>query len=65
VAFLKERGFKARALALVVMASDSPTEFEANRSSRGSAGSSRVDDQRHRRLPAGVISARGLPASSR
>jgi hypothetical protein len=31
VAFLKERGFKARALALVVMTGDSPEEFEANK----------------------------------
>jgi hypothetical protein len=31
VAFLKEHGFEARALALLVMASDSPEEFEANK----------------------------------
>jgi len=35
VAFLKERGFKARALALVVMASDSPAEFEAKKIEQG------------------------------
>jgi hypothetical protein len=31
VAFLKEHGFKARALALLVMTGDSPAEFEANK----------------------------------
>jgi len=31
VAFLKEHGLRARALALVVLASDCPEEFEANR----------------------------------
>jgi hypothetical protein len=31
VAYLKERGFKARAMALVVMAGDSAEEFEANK----------------------------------
>jgi hypothetical protein len=31
VAFLKERAFQARALALLVMAGDSPAEFEANK----------------------------------
>ena len=35
VAFLKERGFQARALALVVMTSDSFEEFEANKIEQG------------------------------
>ena len=35
VAFLKEHGLNARALALVALADDSPTEFEANKIEQG------------------------------
>jgi hypothetical protein len=35
VDYLKEHGFRARALALVVMSGDSPAEFEANKIEQG------------------------------
>jgi hypothetical protein len=35
VAFLKDHGLNARALALVALADDSPTEFEANKIEQG------------------------------
>jgi len=35
VAFLRSRGFKARALSLIALADDSPADFEANRIEQG------------------------------